>query len=43
MSCFVHDEKELNILGKYLKEELKVEKNLADHIINPLTIFSTLW
>lgn len=39
MSCFVHDEKELNILGKYLKEELKVEKNLADHIIINLYSF----
>ncbi|RIL18487.1 hypothetical protein BUY99_13645 [Staphylococcus gallinarum] len=33
MSCFVHEVRELNILGKYLKEEMKVEKNLADHII----------
>ncbi|WP_436894460.1 hypothetical protein [Staphylococcus gallinarum] len=39
MSCFVHDDKELNILGKYLKEELKVEKNLADHIIINLYSF----
>ena len=38
MSCFVHSEIELNILGKYLKEELKVEKNLADHII--INLFS---
>lgn len=38
MSCFVHSEIELNTLGKYLKEELKVEKNLADHII--INLFS---
>ncbi|WP_141756813.1 hypothetical protein [Staphylococcus sp. HMSC034G07] len=42
MSAFIHTERELNTLGKYFKEELKIDKDLADNIIFNLYQFEVV-
>ncbi|MBM6639606.1 hypothetical protein DWB98_13290 (plasmid) [Staphylococcus xylosus] len=42
MSSFIHTEKELNTLGKYFKEELRIDKDLADNIIFNLYQFEVV-
>ncbi|MDS3838294.1 MULTISPECIES: hypothetical protein [Staphylococcus] len=42
MSCFVHTNRELNNLGKYLKEEIKMNEQLADSVILNLYHFELI-
>lgn len=42
MSSFIHTERELNTLGKYFKEELRIDKDLADNIIFNLYQFEVV-
>ncbi|RIN97164.1 hypothetical protein BU002_02260 [Mammaliicoccus sciuri] len=42
MSCFVHTERELNTLGKYFKEVIKLEAEFTDHLIFNLYQFELI-
>lgn len=42
MSCFVHTERELNNLGRYLKEEIEMHSELVDSIILNLYQFELI-
>ncbi|WP_436949346.1 hypothetical protein [Staphylococcus shinii] len=42
MSSFIHTERELNTLGKYFKEELRIDKDLADNIVFNLYHFEVV-
>ena len=42
MSSFIHTERELNTLGKYFKEVLRIDKDLADNIIFNLYQFEVV-
>ena len=42
MSCFVHTNRELNNLGKYFKEEIKMNEQLADSVILNLYHFELI-
>lgn len=42
MSCFVHTERELNTLGKYFKEVIKLEDEFTDHLIFNLYQFELI-
>lgn len=42
MSSFIHTERELNTLGKYFKEELRIDNDLADNIIFNLYQFEVV-
>ncbi|MGV3125423.1 hypothetical protein ACEE94_11900 [Staphylococcus epidermidis] len=42
MSCFVHTNRELNNLGKYLKEEIKMNSQLVDNVLLNLYHFEVI-
>lgn len=42
MSSYIHTEREFNTLGKYLKEELMLDKDLADNVIFNLYQFEVI-
>ncbi|RIN92421.1 hypothetical protein [Mammaliicoccus sciuri] len=42
MSCFVHTERELNTLGKYFKEVIKLDAEFTDHLIFNLYQFELI-
>lgn len=42
MSCFVHTEKEFNVLAKYFKEVIKFDSDFTDHLIFNLYQFELI-